>query len=386
MKSLKSLKTSLSIRKLNTNFNSNFTLVIDHDLGGGANKYRNEVVANLIHSKNDVILLTYNLQSFCYALEIFHQQYHGKESFLNLINLKVFLDKLEIDEIILNNCVSYPKIADLLQMVDSIKIKNNSQLHVQIHDFFSVCPSYTLLNNDNQFCNIPSVNKCNKCLPVNQGNTFPFLNPEINISEWRSMFGRLLLSATTISTFSENSKKLILKAYKNLNSSKIVISPHTLLSSIVSVKISNTKPKNLTIGILGNISLSKGSLVLKELVDMIKVKNLDIKIIIFGSVDRYLDPLIVHCTGQYRHDQLPGLFDKFKPTVFLFPSIWPETFSYVVQELMHYGFPIAAFDIGAPSERLKGYKNAKLIKYPSNSTNILNTLINFHKSIYSRKK
>ena len=372
--------------KLKTNFNSKFTLVIDHDLGGGTNKFRNQMIADLLHDQISVILITYNLKSFCYKTEIFHQQYHGKENFLNLIDLKVFLNKLEIDEIILNNCVSYPKIAELLQMVNSIKIKNNSQLHVQIHDFFSVCPSYNFLNNDNQFCNIPSVTKCNKCLPANQSNTFPFLNPEMRISEWRSIWERLLLSATTISTFSDNSKKLILKAYKNLNSSKIHIVPHTLLPSILSANISNKKPKNLTIGVLGSISLSKGSLVLEELVNIIKVKNLDIKIVIFGSVDRYLDPLIVHCTGKYEYDQLPGLFDKFKPTVFLFPSIWPETFSYVVEELMHYGFPIAAFDIGAPSERLKGYKNATLIKYPSNSKNILNTLVNFHKSIYSRKK
>jgi glycosyltransferase involved in cell wall biosynthesis len=83
---------------------------------------------------------------------------------------------------------------------------------------------------------------------------------------------------------------------------------------------------------------------------------------------------------------LPGLFDKFKPTVFLFPSICPETFSYVVQELMHFGFPIVAFNIGAPAERLKRYKNATLIKHPSSSKNILNKLINLHKSIYSRKK
>jgi glycosyltransferase involved in cell wall biosynthesis len=386
IKFLKSVKISLSIRKLKTNFDSKFTLVIDHDLGGGANTYRKVIVADLIHTQNNVILLTYNLQDFCYQIEIFHQQYQGKESFLNLINLKVFLDKKEIDEIILNNLVSYPKLADLLKMVVSIKSKNKSHLYVQIHDFFSICPSYTLLNNDNQFCNIPSFTKCNKCLPANQSNTYPFLNPEIRISEWRSMWERLLLSATAISTFSDNSKKLVLRAYKNLNSSKIVTTPHALLTSIVSIKISNTKPKNLTIGILGNISLSKGSLVLEELVNIIKVKNFDIKIVIFGSVDRYLDPLIVHCTGEYRHDQLPRLFDKFKPTVFLFPSIWPETFSYVVQELMHYGFPIAAFDIGAPSERLIGYKNVKLIKYPSNSKNILNTLINFHKSIYSRKK
>jgi glycosyltransferase involved in cell wall biosynthesis len=34
----------------------------------------------------------------------------------------------------------------------------------------------------------------------------------------------------------------------------------------------------------------------------------------------------------------------------LLPSIWPETFSYVTQELMSLGVPLVCFDLGAPAE------------------------------------
>jgi glycosyltransferase involved in cell wall biosynthesis len=47
--------------------------------------------------------------------------------------------------------------------------------------------------------------------------------------------------------------------------------------------------------------------------------------------------------------------------VFLFPSIWPETFSYVVEELMQLEVPIVCFDMGAPAERIRHYPKGKLI-------------------------
>ena len=37
------------------------------------------------------------------------------------------------------------------------------------------------------------------------------------------------------------------------------------------------------------------------------------------------------------------------------PSIWPETFCYVAEELIRLGMPVAAFDLGAPAERLRDY-------------------------------
>jgi len=44
-----------------------------------------------------------------------------------------------------------------------------------------------------------------------------------------------------------------------------------------------------------------------------------------------------------------------------FPSIWPETFSFVVQEMMDMGVPLCCFDLGAPAERVGSYRLGRII-------------------------
>ena len=42
--------------------------------------------------------------------------------------------------------------------------------------------------------------------------------------------------------------------------------------------------------------------------------------------------------------------------------MWPETFSYVVSELMQMDIPIISFDFGAQGEKLKHYEKGILCK------------------------
>jgi glycosyltransferase involved in cell wall biosynthesis len=42
--------------------------------------------------------------------------------------------------------------------------------------------------------------------------------------------------------------------------------------------------------------------------------------------------------------------------------VWPETFSYVTEEAMDMGLPIACFDLGAPAERVRGYAKGVVIE------------------------
>jgi glycosyltransferase involved in cell wall biosynthesis len=70
--------------------------------------------------------------------------------------------------------------------------------------------------------------------------------------------------------------------------------------------------------------------------------------------------------------------------MFLFPSIWPETFSYVVAEMIALGLPIVAFDLGAPAERLRTYPNARLCAEVSAEA-ALATLVDFHRELAPEK-
>ena len=72
--------------------------------------------------------------------------------------------------------------------------------------------------------------------------------------------------------------------------------------------------------------------------------------------------------------------ELLKISLCFFPSIWPETFSFVIQELMAMKAPIVAFNIGAPSERLKNYQMSQIVN-DINSKSALNSIILLNKMI-----
>ena len=47
----------------------------------------------------------------------------------------------------------------------------------------------------------------------------------------------------------------------------------------------------------------------------------------------------------------------------LLPAIWPETYSYALTLALRTGLPVAAFDLGAPGERLRAYPNGHCLPY-----------------------
>jgi len=67
----------------------------------------------------------------------------------------------------------------------------------------------------------------------------------------------------------------------------------------------------------------------------------------------------------------------------LLPSIWPETFSYVAEELMQLGVPLAVFNMGAPAERVAQYENGMVIDRVD-AAHALQQLRAFHAKLRTR--
>ena len=68
----------------------------------------------------------------------------------------------------------------------------------------------------------------------------------------------------------------------------------------------------------------------------------------------------------------------------LFPSICPETFSYVIEEAIVLRLPIVAFDLGAPGERLRDYSLGRLTG-AVDAAAALSTMIDFHEELAARE-
>lgn len=271
------------------------------------------------------------------------------------------LSLFKFDEIFINSFVSYPSISDMVKVTIALSQKNKAKVIVPIHDFFPICPSYTLLNEKMVYCGVPSDHSvCDKCLAYSRGE-FKTFETETNIEIWRSTWQKLLDSAEEILCFSNSSKEIFAKAYPQYID-KVIIKPHDISSRYVKIYDSSKKQNKQVIGVLGGINEAKGAKVVKNLVEYIQTNNLNAKVVLIGQISNAIEESeYFHCTGRYKLQELPQITRRECITEFFIPSIWPETFSYTTDEIMQLGYPLTVFDLGAPAERVKDYELGRVI-------------------------
>ena len=249
----------------------------------------------------------------------------------------------------------------MLEKIEKLKESTKAELIIPIHDFYPICPNYTLLNHKDDYCNIPDFQECKECLKSDFDGKL-FLDSDIDISMWRDGWEELLELSDKILCFSNSSKDILTKAYNDIDISKIEVIPHKAQQILEPISIEKRENKSITIGVLGAISRAKGANIIKELVDRIDRDNLDIKVVLIGEISTPIDSPSFTITGRYQRDRLPKLIEKHKVDIFLIPSIWAETFSYTTQEIMMMDMPLMVFNLGAPAERVKNYSKGVILE------------------------
>jgi len=338
------------------------TLVVDHELGGGANIYRKNLIKERLKEDRFVLLYTESYLSIPKLYGFYKDFQLGPEE-LTAEELLSFLREIRPEEVFINELVSFSNPLKLIEQLVKLKEEKGFRLVFAIHDYYAICPSYNLLNEKGLFCGVPlDPNICNKCLEKN-----PYSGkPEIKrIESWRKKWETFLQACDRIICFSENSKKLLLRAYPSLKEEKLLIIPHRL-----DLELKKPHPKRLgntlTVGVIGAINYQKGLSILFELAKRIKEEHLPVKIVVVGYTSEPIPKElqdIIKVTGPYKREELPAIIEREGIEVILFPSVVPETFSFVLEEVMNMELPIVAFDIGAQEERVKRYEKGKIVKY-----------------------
>ncbi len=332
-------------------------LVIDHQLGGGANAYRRRVVTERLENGQPVLVCAPNTRDDCvYDLDYLSQYGNAYFSFSDLNQLAEMARYLRIDEIMINNLVGWPKPMSALAIVQEIKHETGARMTLSVHDFFSLCPSYNLLNEKAKFCNLPNLAYCQRCLPQN-----PLAhNPEsTKIETWRSRWQKLIDQCEEVLCFSESSLSLVRRIH-NLRCEHMRVRPHD-----VNVRFAK-KPRisfehGLHIGVVGAINYAKGAAIVSEIVKLIDAEPNGTRLSVIGAFDGWLRGRHVKVTGPYDPDKLPSLLKELGINICFLPSVWPETFSYVTSELIALGMPLCCFDLGAPAERVRNYDKGLVI-------------------------
>lgn len=294
------------------------------------------------------------------------------------------------------------------------------------HDYYGLCPKVNFLDYTGCICKKRDINKCVICnkysadsilkIYLKQSRTYRKLreytkivklvkrilknngggkkNITVNYSEEdKSNFEKLIKyyedMFNLIDTFFFNSdiSEKIFRKYLKV-SGEIIPITHNLIKDNRTIK-NFLKKEKLIIGYLGSTEQYKGFEILKEVAKEID-ENCDIEVYGKITIREKFIPKNIKLKGEYNYSMLKDIFNRVD--VVIMPSIWYETYGFVILEALSYGVPVITTslvggkmllkneygDLGIVSEPnkegimeaiLKIVNNREILKYFNNNIN-----------------
>ena len=340
-------------------------LIVDHQLGGGANLYRRKLIESRNGKSESFLILSYDFEKGRYRIKYIHDNIQPVLVYLDepgeLLGL---MDYLPVHEILINNLVSYPDPVAMLGVLHRIKSTQQAWMIFCAHDFFAICPSCNLLDENGTYCGVSGLTHCQSCIRENKQVLEHYR--QIDMSRWRQTWQNILDNCDEILCFSKSSLDIFSQVYPQTDPEKFVIRPHQV-SDMRVVSCNGRRKKNIrTIGVIGSLSPHKGSRLVFQINKHIAARKLGLRMVVIGDLPDSPEKdngsragIIV--TGRYQRENLPAIMETYGVDMALIPSIWPETFSYVTEECIQMGLPVAVFDLGAPAERVRSYDKGIVI-------------------------
>lgn len=220
------------------------------------------------------------------------------------------------------------------KITELINIDKDGKHVFWLHDFFSLCPSFTLQRNNYSFCGAPSIdsNSCQICMYGDERKTHT------------ERIRGVLNSNITIVTPSEVTRNFWLKKI-NLKSMEVQVLPHTEIKLTTS-KI-NTPPTNqlceqaINIAFLGATAPHKGWPVFHRIFQKLRHEN-HIRFFYFGNSNPSVEGLTcisTHVTAENPNVMVENL-RNFDIDYVIHWTSWPETFSFTAYETIASGAKI----------------------------------------------
>ncbi len=331
------------------------TVVFDHALGGGANAFRDARIESLLAEGRAVLRVSPDVARLDYVLSLMRPGRRTRERRAPTVERLLHeLSRFRIATIEVNNLVSFDDpLAIVRWCVD--RRAAGGELVFYLHDFHSVCPAFTLIDADGRYCGVPAPDACRACLPRNAANLLGFPAPPDNRA-WREGWADLLTAADRIVAFSQVSVDILSRAYpERSHLFRVELRPHRPdLSHLRPVR--RVASNVVTVGVIGNISRAKGSDVVHALAALVEARQLPMRIVVFGTLQsNAAASRALHVHGAFVPHDLPELLERYGVDVCLMPSVCPETYSFVTDEIMAMEMPLVVFGIGAPAERVARY-------------------------------
>ena len=217
------------------------------------------------------------------------------------------------------------------------------------HDYAWFCPRIALVSHGDRYCGEPALAACEACVAQLGG----FLHEDIGVAGLLDRSQTVLAEARRVVAPSHDAAERLARHFRGI--APIVI-PHEDDAAVAEPPPVPHVAGTVLVCIAGAIGLHKGFDILLGCARDAKQRALDLSFVVAGTTiddQRLIDTGRVFVTGPYQQDEAVALIRAQGAALALLPSIWPETWCLGLTELWRAGLRVAAFDIGAPAERIR---------------------------------
>ncbi|MBY0498785.1 MAG: glycosyltransferase [Nitrosomonas sp.] len=354
-------------------------VIIDNVIEGGAYAYSRELIGNTIAAGIPVLHLLDDFRTGELRAEWLSNYGQLTLNFSDYSDWGRVIAGIQPESVLINNLYSYRAPMSLLCWLADRSGLKGIPVSIALHDFFMLCPSLFLINHERNFCNLPDEETCNHCF---NRLHMDFRVGAESITEWRAVWAKAFAAIDHIIAFSDSTRDLFIRIYPQY-AGKVVVRPHSLVHfHHRQIAVDLNKP--LHIGIVGSISWHKGWNIVKQLCEEIDTHHLPVRVTVIGALVPNFSAACLNQTGRYERALLAPTIEQSGANVFLFPSIWPETFSYVAHELMACGVPLCCFNFGAPADAVASYSSG-LVLEQTTPAQLLSQMDHFRLRLYTQK-
>jgi GT2 family glycosyltransferase/glycosyltransferase involved in cell wall biosynthesis len=334
-------------------------LHVTHDLGGGAIQWVKDF-ANADAERINLVLKPYSRShAFGEGLALYSHPDDDRPLLLRRFahpiqaTTATHLEyRRALEQIVRDYCVEAVLVSSLVG--HALDILDTGLPTVVIgHDYYPYCPAINLYNGGVcTHCDEARLKDCHD----NNRDFNPFLKfPYAERSLVRRRFMELVEARNvTLAVPTRSVRDNLVRLQGKFRNVAFEVIGHGSDPSLAPLQLPAPAPEEkLRVLVLGQLSLGKGSALLLEAIERI-TGFAEVFLIGAGEVGELFRNMPgVHPVTSYRREDLAATLLNVRPDLGLLLSIVPETFSYTLTELVQFGIPVVATNVGSFRERIE---------------------------------